>query len=54
MLLSAAERRIGMADRLPRLIADLRNPLFVTHSVADILMPPNEASEIPMGNVKRR
>lgn len=37
MLLAAAERRIGMAGRLARLIADPRNPLFVTHSVADIL-----------------
>ena len=37
MLLAAAERRIGMIDRLARLIADPRNPLFVTHSVADIL-----------------
>ena len=37
MLLAAAEQRIGMADRLARLIADPRNPLFVTHSVADIL-----------------
>ncbi len=37
MLLGAAERRIGLADRLARLIADPRNPLFVTHSVADIL-----------------
>ena len=37
MLLAAAERRVGMADRLARLIADPRNPLFVTHSVADIL-----------------
>ena len=37
MLLAVAERRIGMADRLAGLIADPRNPLFVTHSVADIL-----------------
>lgn len=37
MLLAAAERRLGIADRLARLIADARNPLFVTHSVADIL-----------------
>ena len=37
MLLAAAERRIGFADRLAGLIADPRNPLFVTHSVADIL-----------------
>jgi Transposase DDE domain group 1 len=37
MLLAAAERRIGIADRLARLIADPRNPLFVVHSVADIL-----------------
>ena len=37
MLLAAAERRLGLADRLAGLIADPRNPLFVTHSVADIL-----------------
>ncbi len=37
LLLAAAERRLGLADRLARLIADPRNPLFVTHSVADIL-----------------
>lgn len=37
MLLAAAERRIGIADTLAALIADPRNPLLVTHSVADIL-----------------
>jgi hypothetical protein len=37
MLLAAAERRLGVADRLAALIADPRNPLLVTHSVADIL-----------------
>jgi len=37
MLLAAAERRLGIAQRLASLIADPRNPLFVTHSVADIL-----------------
>ena len=37
MLLAAAERRLGIADTLAGLIADPRNPLFVTHSVADIL-----------------
>ena len=37
MLLAAAERRLGIANRLAGLIADHRNPLFVTHSVADIL-----------------
>jgi chorismate mutase len=37
MLLAAAERRLGLADRLAGLIADRRNPLFVTHRVADIL-----------------
>jgi hypothetical protein len=36
MLLAAAERRIGIAQRLARLIADRRNPLLVTHSVIDI------------------
>jgi hypothetical protein len=37
MLLAAAERRMGIAQRLASLIADPRNPLFVTHSVPDIL-----------------
>jgi DDE family transposase len=37
MLLAAVERRLGLADRLAGLIADPRNPLFVTHSLADIL-----------------
>src|SRR2546429_7420491 len=30
LLLAAAERRIGIAERLARLIADPRNPLLVT------------------------
>ena len=37
MLLAAAERRIGIAQRLASLIADPRNPLLITHSVEDIL-----------------
>ena len=37
MLLGAAERRLGIADRLAGLIADRRNPWLITHSVADIL-----------------
>ena len=37
MLLAAAERRLGIAQRLAPLIADPRNPLLVTHSIADIL-----------------
>ncbi len=37
MLLAAAERRLGIAERLATLIADPRNPLLVTHSVVDIL-----------------
>src|SRR4051812_2352917 len=37
LLLAAAERRLGIAERLAVLIADPRNPLFITHSVADIL-----------------
>jgi hypothetical protein len=37
MLLGAVERQLGIADRLARLIADPRNPLFVTHGVDDIL-----------------
>ena len=37
MLLAAAERRLGIADRLAGLIADPRNAALVTHSTADIL-----------------
>jgi hypothetical protein len=37
LLLSAIENRIGIADRLAPLISDRRNPLLVTHRVADIL-----------------
>jgi hypothetical protein len=37
MLLAAAERELGIAERLAPLISDPRNPLLVTHSVADIL-----------------
>ncbi len=37
MLLGAVERQLGIADRLARLITDPRNPLFVTHSIDDIL-----------------
>jgi hypothetical protein len=37
MLLGAVERQLGIADRLAGLIPDPRNPLFVTHSVDDIL-----------------
>ena len=37
LLLSALEKAIGIADRLAPLINDPRNPLLVTHSVADIL-----------------
>ncbi len=37
MLLAAAEGRLGLAARLASLIVDPRNPLFVTHGVADIL-----------------
>src|ERR1700757_2899021 len=31
------ERQLGIADTLAPLISDPRNPLYVTHSVADIL-----------------
>jgi hypothetical protein len=37
LLLGAVERQLGIAARLARLIADPRNPAFVTHSVGDIL-----------------
>jgi hypothetical protein len=37
LLLAAAERRMGIASILAGLIPDPRNPLLVTHSVADIL-----------------
>jgi hypothetical protein len=37
MLLAAAERGMGIAQQLAALIRDQRNPLLITHSVADIL-----------------
>jgi hypothetical protein len=37
LLLGAVERRLGIAAKLARLIADPRNPALVTHSVGDIL-----------------
>ncbi len=37
MLLAAAERRLGLADRLAAVIRDPRDPGRVTHAMADIL-----------------
>lgn len=37
MLLAAAERRLGLADRLAAVIRDPRDPQRVTHAMADIL-----------------
>ena len=37
LLLASVERRMGIARPLAPLIADPRDPLLVTHSVADIL-----------------
>jgi transposase InsO family protein len=37
MLLAAAERRLGLADRLASVICDPRDPDRVTHAMADIL-----------------
>lgn len=37
LLLAAAARRLGIAERLASLIADPRNPSLTTHSLADIL-----------------
>jgi hypothetical protein len=43
MLLSAIEASLGIAARLAPLIADPRNPAFVTHSVAGISRTRNPA-----------
>jgi hypothetical protein len=37
MLLAAAERRLGLADRLAAVIRDPRDPDRVTHGMADIV-----------------
>src|SRR5277367_5806591 len=37
LLLAQAERRLGVAQKLADLIPDPRNPLFIKHSIADIL-----------------
>jgi hypothetical protein len=37
MLLSMAERRLGIADRLARIFPDRRDPTRITHSLADMI-----------------
>src|SRR5690349_7812061 len=37
LLLGTIERQLGIVAKLARLVADPRNPAFVTHSVDDIL-----------------
>ena len=37
MLLALADRRRAVADTLAALIADHRDPLHITHTVADVL-----------------
>jgi hypothetical protein len=37
MLLSVAERRLGIARRLARCFPDVRDPARVTHSLADMI-----------------
>ena len=37
MLLSAADRKIGLTAAAARFIADPRNPLLITHAVRDML-----------------
>lgn len=48
LLLAAAERRLGLADRLDRLITNLSKPRFVVHGIANIrtrgCLPPRRRS----------
>ena len=37
MLLAMAERRLGIADRLARLVPDRRDPTRITHTLADMI-----------------
>ncbi len=37
MLLAMAERRLGIAARLARLVPDRRDPARVTHTLADMI-----------------
>jgi hypothetical protein len=37
MLLSMAERRLGIADRLARCFPDRRDPMRITHTLADMI-----------------
>ncbi len=37
MLLANAERRLGLAERLGRLIPDHRDPTRITHTLADMI-----------------
>jgi predicted transcriptional regulator len=50
-LLAAAERRMGIADRLATLIFDQRNPLLVTHSVGACCTDQAVEASRPRGDV---
>src|SRR3954468_4868550 len=48
MLLAAAERRLGIVDKLAGLIADPRDPALLTHTLADILRARSSPSPAAM------
>ena len=37
MLLSLAERRLGVAERLARCVPDRRDPTHIAHTIADMI-----------------
>jgi hypothetical protein len=51
MVLAAAERRLGLADKLAAVICDPRDPDRVTHAMADILRAPQGSHASATGAV---
>ena len=46
MLPSLAEQRLGIAERMARLIPDRRDPSRITHSFADMIAPASSPSAV--------
>ena len=49
MLLSLAERRLGVAERLARCIPDRRDPTRIAHAIADMIRSPVGGCLTPAG-----
>jgi len=53
MLLSMAERRLGIAQRLTHWFPDRRDPLRITHTLADMFAPASWRSPLRLRRRRR-